>query len=187
MHQSLLLVSWRLHSLPRCASSFGRFVHRATLLWCRRSSLASLVSALLLVRSDLSPAEVRALRSCMDHFSQFYSAVSASRWSTLVSKAWRDVEHINALELRSALLAVQWALSFPSSLHTRVYLLLDSTVALFSLWKGRSSSPKLLLILRQISACLLAGGVSLLCGWLPSEVNPADAPSRLLPSSSKSC
>ena len=134
-----------------------------------------------------SPAEVRALHSCMDHFSQFYSAVSASRWSTLVSKAWRDVEHINALELRSALLAVQWALSFPSSLHTRVYLLLDSTVALFSLWKGRSSSPKLLLILRQISACLLAGGVSLLCGWLPSEVNPADAPSRLLSSASKSC
>ena len=139
------------------------------------------------VGPHVSEAEVAALHSCMDEFSHFYSAVSSSRWSTLVSKAWRDAEHINALELRSALLAVQWALSFPSSLHSRVYLLLDSTVALFSLWKGRSSSPKLLLILRQISACLLAGGVSLLCGWLPSEVNPADAPSRLISSPSKSC
>jgi hypothetical protein len=138
------------------------------------------------VGPSTSPAEMRALHSCMDHFSHFYSTVSSSRWSTIVSKAWRDVEHINALELRSALLAVQWALSFPSSLHARVYLLLDSTVALFSLWKGRSSSPKLLLILRQISACLLAGGVSLLCGWLPSEVNPADAPSRILSSAFKS-
>jgi hypothetical protein len=135
----------------------------------------------------VSAAEVAALHSCMDQFSHFYSAVSSSRWATLISKAWRDAEHINALELRSALLAVQWALSFPSSLHSRVYLLLDSTVALFSLWKGRSSSPKLLLILRQISACLLAGGVSLLCGWLPSEVNPADAPSRLISLPSKSC
>jgi hypothetical protein len=55
---------------------------------------------------------------------------------------------------------------------------LDSTVALFSLWKGRSSSPTLLLILRGISALLLAGGIALLCGWLSSAFNPADAPSR---------
>src|SRR6185312_14578747 len=26
---------------------------------------------------------------------------------------------------------------------------------------------------------LLASGMSLLCGWVPSQVNPADAPSRL--------
>jgi len=118
-------------------------------------------------------------------FQQFYSSVTAARWSTLVSTAWRESEHINALELRAALLAVHWALSFPSALGRRVYLLLDSTVALFSLWKGRSSSPQLLLILRKISALLLAGGVSLLCGWVPSAVNPADAPSRILVPSSR--
>jgi hypothetical protein len=61
-----------------------------------------------------------------------------------------------------------------------VYLLVDSMVAFFTLWKGRSSSPKLLLVLRKISALLLASGVMLLPGWIPSEVNPADAPSRLL-------
>jgi len=62
-----------------------------------------------------------------------------------------------------------------------VFLLLDSTVAFFSLWKGRSSSPGLLLVLRKISALLLAGGLSLQPGWVPSAVNPADAPSRLQP------
>jgi len=71
-------------------------------------------------------------------------------------------------------------LSYPSSLNRRVYLLLDSTVAFFSLWKGRSSSPALLLVLRKISALLLASGLSLLPGWVPSAVNPADAPSRLI-------
>jgi hypothetical protein len=121
-----------------------------------------------------------ALQSGMRTFQRLYDTVTSCRWSTLVSKAWRADEHINVLELRAALLAVHWALSFPSALCSRVYLLLDSTVALFSLWKGRSSSGPLLLVLRRMSALLLAGGVSLLCGWLPSQVNPADAPSRLL-------
>ena len=128
--------------------------------------------------STRSDSERAALRTCMATFQEFYEAVAACRWSTLVSKAWLRAEHINALELRAALLAVHWTLSFPSALGRRVYLLLDSTVALFSLWKGRSSSPTLLLILRGISALLLAGGISLLCGWLPSAFNPADAPSR---------
>ena len=60
-----------------------------------------------------------------------------------------------------------------------MYLLLDSTVAFFSIWKGRSSSPRLLLILRKISSLLLASSISLLPGWVPSAVNPADEPSRI--------
>jgi hypothetical protein len=114
-------------------------------------------------------------------FETFYGTVSSSPWRTIVAAPWWDEEHINVLELRAALLAVHWALSFPSALSSRVYLLLDSSVAFFSLWKGRSSSPALLLVLRKISSLLLAGGLSLLPGWVPSAVNPADAPSRLQP------
>jgi hypothetical protein len=114
-------------------------------------------------------------------FDSFYGAVSSSPWRTIVAAPWWEDEHINVLELRAALLAVHWALSFPSALSSRVFLLLDSSVAFFSLWKGRSSSPALLLVLRKISALLLAGGLSLLPGWVPSAVNPADAPSRLQP------
>ncbi len=113
-------------------------------------------------------------------FDQFYAAVEEAGWRTIVSKPWEGAEHINCLELRAALLAVHRALSSPSALSSRVYLLVDSMVAFFSLWKGRSSSPALLLILRKISALLLAGGISLLPGWIPSALNPADAPSRLL-------
>ena len=121
---------------------------------------------------DLPPSEVA-------RFDAFYATVGAVPWRTIVSAPWSGPEHINALELRAALLAVHWALSYPSSLSSRVYLLLDSTVAFFTLWKGRSSSPALLLVLRKMSALLLAGGLSLLPGWVPSAVNPADAPSRL--------
>ena len=117
----------------------------------------------------------------MPSFDRFYNAVAAQRWRAIISKPWSDPEHINCLELRAALLAVHHCLSSPSALSSRVFLLLDSTVAFFSLWKGRSSSPTLLPVVRKISALLLAGGLSLLPGWLPSALNPADAPSRLLP------
>jgi hypothetical protein len=114
-------------------------------------------------------------------FSVYYSAVAAAPWRTIISKPWSGEEHINTLELRAALLAVHWCLSYPSALSSRVYLLLDSTVAFFALWKGRSSSPKMITVLRKINALLLAGGLTLLPGWLPSELNPADGPSRLRP------
>ena len=114
-------------------------------------------------------------------FEVAYDSIQSAAWRTLVSKPWSAPEHINALELRAALLAVHWVLSFPSSLCSRVFLLLDSTVSFFSLWKGRSSSPALLLILRKVSSLLLAGGVTLQPGWVSSAVNPADAPSRALP------
>lgn len=139
------------------------------------------------VRSDSAAAHMRAVQllglssSDVAGFDAFYATVGAVPWRTIVSTPWSGEEHINVLELRAALLAVHWVLSYPSALSSRVFLLLDSTVAFFSLWKGRSSSPALLLVLRKISALLLAGGLSLLPGWVPSAVNPADAPSRLQP------
>lgn len=113
-----------------------------------------------------------------DGYDSFYAAVTGSHWSTIISSAWRKAEHINSLELRAVLLALHWLTSYPSSHSSRVYLLVDSTVALYALWKGRTSSAPLLVILRKISALLLASHISLLTGWLPSAVNPADEPSR---------
>lgn len=120
------------------------------------------------------------LIDCARYYDSFYRKVESSPWTTIISTAWRAPEHINVLELRAALLAVHWTLSFPTALNRRVFLLLDSSAAFFSLWKGRSSSPALLLVLRKISALVLAGGLSLLPGWIPSAVNPADEPSRRL-------
>jgi hypothetical protein len=108
-----------------------------------------------------------------------YAGVAAAQWRTDVSLPWRTPAHINSLELHAALLAVHRVATYPSSPMSRVYLLLDSTVALFALRKGRSSSPELLLPLRKIAAVQLAAGLELLPAWLPSELNPADAPSRL--------
>ena len=69
-------------------------------------------------------------------------------------------------------------MSFPRSIGCRVALLIDSTVAMCSINKGRSSSPLLLPRLRQLASLLLASGLRLFLHWVPSEQNPVDGPSR---------
>src|SRR5690349_1272044 len=91
---------------------------------------------------------------------------------------WRCDEHINTLELRAVLTAVLWLLSRPGALRCRVLALVDSSVDLHALRKGRSSAPLISGVLRKIAACVLASGMALLPVWVPSEHNPADGPSR---------
>lgn len=107
-----------------------------------------------------------------------YLALKHLRWATIISTQWKHVEHINALELRALLLEIQWIITLPNSCSVRLFALIDSAVAFYTVRKGRSSSPALLIIIRKINTLLLAADISLLPMWVPSEVNPADAPSR---------
>ena len=102
-----------------------------------------------------------------------------SLWRVLIFSRWRAEQHINVLELHAVLLSLRHALSSPSSVSTRIFMLVDSAVAYYTLWKGRSSSRRLLPVLRQINSHLLVTGASLQPCWIPSHWNPADAPSRL--------
>lgn len=104
--------------------------------------------------------------------------VDQFRWSTIVSSSWRYAEHINVLELRALATSIRWILSHPSSIGRRVILLSDSSVVVGAVSKGRSSSQPLLRRLRAISALVLASGLQLHVKWIPSELNPADEPSR---------
>ena len=100
------------------------------------------------------------------------------RWSQIVSSRWREEEHINSLEMRSAMVGVRWALSMPSARGKRLVLLSDSSVVVGALNKGRSSSWILLRQLRFLTALLFACDVRLLTCWIPSRFNPADDASR---------
>ena len=181
------------HAVATDASELGAGVvcSRVTPEWNRHiwqlcssrahATMQTLINAAVDREESIDEQSSPALHRAAQHYCAFYSAVTAARWSTIVSSPWRSPEHINALELRAVLLSLHWLSSYPSAHSSRVYLLVDSTVALFALWKGRSSSPRLLVILRKISALLLASGITLLTGWLPSAVNPADQASRLRP------
>jgi hypothetical protein len=87
-------------------------------------------------------------------------------------------EHINCLEVRTAGYGIGWALRNFCRFDSRFVMLLDSSVALGALTKGRSSSFPVLRCVRRISALLLATGVRPLYRFVESEANPADLPSR---------
>lgn len=89
-------------------------------------------------------------------------------------------EHINVLELRAVDTAICWVLSSPFSYRSCVMLFCDSLVTICSLNKGRSSSRLLLPRLRSLSALLLASGIKIYFKWVPTHLNPADEPSRVL-------
>lgn len=105
-------------------------------------------------------------------------------WKIAISHRWRHEEHINGLEVRSALAAFRWSLTKPSVLrpsptdHTKLLLLCDSSATVGSMNKGRSSSHNLLRPLRSITSLVLATGITIHVKWIPTGLNPADAPSR---------
>jgi hypothetical protein len=100
------------------------------------------------------------------------------RWSTILSSTWRRSQHINELELTSLLLSIRWVLSHPDAVGRRLHVLVDSSSVYFGVNKGRSSSPAMLALLRRFAALILASGLTVLTGWIPSALNPADNASR---------
>ena len=60
----------------------------------------------------------------------------------------------------------------------RVLILVDSMATIGAISKGRSSSPPLLRLCRQITAISLMFGIIPVLRYIPSELNPADGPSR---------
>jgi hypothetical protein len=99
-------------------------------------------------------------------------------WQVVLAARWRALEHINSYELRSSSTAIRWLLSHPGTTGTRVMLLSDSQVAVGCMAKGRTSSHVLLRRMRSIASHVLASGINMYCRWIPSELNPADEPSR---------
>ena len=102
-------------------------------------------------------------------------------WQVVLAAPWRALEHINSYELRSSSTAIRWLLSHPGTIGTRVMLLSDSQVAVGCMAKGRTSSHVLLRRMRSIASHVLASGINVYCRWIPSELNPADEPSRRFP------
>lgn len=108
------------------------------------------------------------------------TSIDPGRWIWSVAHAYpfRTGEHINILELRSILHALEWRARTGAFHSTRFLHLSDSQICLAVLTKGRSSSRKLNRILRRIASLCLALNLYPLWAWVESRLNPADEPSR---------
>ena len=99
-------------------------------------------------------------------------------WKPVFSFSWKKSEHINALELRSILQAVQYSLHHHKQVDARLFHISDSYICMSIISKGRSSSRFLNRILRVLNAYLLAHGIVLIIGHVESTQNPTDGASR---------
>lgn len=114
-------------------------------------------------RDDLHPALQRVLDG---------------RWRTILSSPVRHPTYIGSLEVVAATLALRWATSSPQAIGSRLLILSDSSVTVTALHKGRSSS-QVSPYVRRFAAFCLAAAIRPTLVWIPTAVNPADAPSRL--------
>jgi hypothetical protein len=89
-----------------------------------------------------------------------------------------DDEHINLKEARALLVFVRWVLRTPAHFGRRLVVLVDSKVVVGAATKGRSASYPLNRLLRRLAALCLFGDLLLHLVFIPTEHNPADAPSR---------
>ena len=106
------------------------------------------------------------------------STVTSHQWFDLVSSPFAVPEHVNVLEARALSTSVRWAVSQPAAFSKHIVALTDSRVVYWAVNKGRSSSRFLYPRVKAIAAWLLATGCRLHLVWVPSELNPADFPSR---------
>ncbi|CAK0805394.1 unnamed protein product, partial [Prorocentrum cordatum] len=104
------------------------------------------------------------------------------KWRVVVSMAWpgRSSTHINVRELQAATAAIRWRARKVAQRGSRFLHLVDSQVVAAIVTKGRSSSRKLQPILRRWMAVVVAADMHPLIGYVVSEDNPADEPSRML-------
>eukprot|EP00438_Fugacium_kawagutii_P032414 Skav234917 [mRNA] locus=scaffold840:917441:922639:+ [translate_table: standard] len=101
------------------------------------------------------------------------------KWSIVTGWTWRcGKEHINSLELRAILTAIRWRIEKKQQVNTRLLHLTDSLVCLHCLTRGRSSSTKLRRTMSRINALILAANLQPLWGYVHTDQNPADKPSR---------
>ena len=101
------------------------------------------------------------------------------KWKIIAGWTWvRGKEHINSLELRAILNTVRWRLEHQGHTQRRMIHLTDSLVCLHALTRGRTSSRKLRSTMARISALLLCSNSQFIWGYVHTDSNPADKPSR---------
>ena len=101
-----------------------------------------------------------------------------SAFSTVVCARAQHHAHSGTLEAGAITLLLKWLLRAPARHATRVPALVDALAVLGAATRGRSSAPTLRPEVRRIAALTLAGDFLMRYIYVPSEDNPADAPSR---------
>ena len=112
------------------------------------------------------------------------SSIDPSKWVWRECRAfrWRHSEHINLLEFKAALHAIQWRARRGRFHSFRTMLLIDNQSVLAVIAKGRSSSRNINHLLRRLAALCCCLNLYLLVAYVDTSDNPADQGSRIFES-----
>jgi hypothetical protein len=101
-------------------------------------------------------------------------------WRIIHGYPWKgpSVGHITELEFRAAFNTLRWRIRNCLFHSVRFLHLVDSQPCAAILTKGRTGSGRLRNIVRRFNATCLAIGAYPIIGYIHSEDNPADVPSR---------
>ena len=100
------------------------------------------------------------------------------RWKVVKGWAWKFEQHINALEMEALYGTLKWRAKSLQNYAARFLHLTDSQVVLGIVSKGRTNSKRLRRTLHRYNLLVLAMHAQPILGWVASEENPADEPSR---------
>ena len=134
-----------------------------------------------LVSTKGSDLMLTAAQDEIQSYQRLRHTVNAKMWRWKVVSGWRwrsPGEHINSLELRAILACLRWRTEHLGEHGCRILHLTDSLVCLHSLSRGRTSSRRLRRTLCRINSLLLAHNLGALWGYVHTDLNPADKPSR---------
>ena len=105
-------------------------------------------------------------------------AVTQRDFTTVISSKAKWPAHPGVLEAHAYLLALKWVARHAAKHNCKVPLLVDAKVVVGATAKGRSSAKALRHVLRSVAAVSMAANLLPRAVYIPSESNPADAPSR---------
>ena len=104
--------------------------------------------------------------------------LKSQEWATVRQGAWRRSEHIVHLEARALVKSFEFLVHDTEISHCRQLFLVDSMSASLSFDRCRSKNFRMLRQIRKFCSLALARNVAFSVRWVPSELNPADGPSR---------
>jgi len=173
-----LAASWHPHVLATDASSvFGFGVMRAPATQTEAAELGRLAATPdQFVRVTEHPGSKWEEKPRLGKLTRLRQKRSDFR--TIICAKAQFKEHSGALETTAIVLATRWMARQPSMHGQRHPLLVDALAPRCAITRGRTSASTLRRGTRQVQALSLAAGLTLSLVYVPSESNPADAPSR---------
>ena len=100
-------------------------------------------------------------------------------WHTILSKPWFRDEHITLLEARTGRLVCKSLGRSVGNRNKKHLILGDSMGSILAFLKGRSGDYRMLGCCKSVAAYTVALNCKFKWRWVVSEVNHADAPSRM--------